>query len=363
MSKTEGRGDAPAGFYMQDVSAKASEQFSEALPRLLSLVNDKFAIDTRILGKHSLEDLNLFRNTHRHFGDMLRSVYEFGLQEQMLDEFAWYVSTLSSRGFGEEYFRKLIETWMIAIHSAIKPPESGELTRPLAYICRRIHGIYSASDVEPEPLSPEAQHFLSLLLDKKRRDAVEYALDVAARSDLAGQAYSNLVLPALSRVGLLWQKNRISVADEHAATEIGRYVLFRLLDNLPKEEALGVRVLVACVPGEEHDIGIQIASGYLGAKGWDIVHIGRSAPANEIIKIMYSQRPRVAVFSMSMIARLPAALDLFETIRDKFRQTRIIAGGRAAIVAREVLKRHVDGIVDDLDQLHDTVVAMVGEDA
>jgi methanogenic corrinoid protein MtbC1 len=355
-------GNAGGTDHPAPVSDGAAAAFSEALPKLLSLVNDKFAVDRRVLKKRQPEDLTFVYDAHRHFGDMLRAVYEFKLYDHMLDEFAWYVATLAARGFEESYFRRMIEAWMIAIHSSIKPPESRDLTLPLEQLCRNLHAVYSAPRAEAEPLSPEAQHLLGLLLDKRRRGAAEYALERGG-GDRIEQVYSGLVLPAMNQVGVLWQRNEISVADEHAATEIGRYVLFRVIDALPREKPLGMKALVACVPGEEHDVGAQVAGGVLDAKGWDIVYVGRSAPEAEIVKVLDSERPHLAVFTVTLVARLPAARDLLMTVRSRFEGTKIIVGGRAALIAGDVLAQHVDAVVEGFGDLHTTALNLVGRDA
>jgi methanogenic corrinoid protein MtbC1 len=333
------------------VSPGAAAAFTEALPRLLSMVNDKFAIESRVLGGHGPADLDLIGDAHRHFGDMLRAIYEFDLADHALGEFGWYVSSLSPRGFDEEYFRKMLEAWMIAIHAEIKPPESSELSRLLEYFCRNVHNLYSEPAVEAGDLGPEVEHFLGLLLEKRRRPAARYALEMAERLGSTGRVYTGLLLPAMSRIGLLWQTGKISVADEHAATEIGRYVIFRIIDSQPVKEPLGTRAVVACVPGEEHDIGAQIAGGYLEAAGWEVIFLGRSAPEEEILKVLASHRPRLAVLSVNMLARLPAAVRLFRKIRAGFGEVRVIAGGRAAGAARKVLEAEVDAVVLSLEGL------------
>ena len=345
------------------VSHGASGAFAEALPRLLSMVNDRFAIESRVLGGHGPADLDLIKDAHRHFGDMLLAVYEFDLGDHALGEFEWYVSSLSPRGFDEKYFRMMLEAWMIAIHAEIKPPESGELTRLLEHLCRNLHRLYSERAVEAGDLSPEVEHFLGLLLEKRRRPAARYALEMAERSGSAGRVYAGLVLPAMAQIGLLWQTNKISVADEHAATEIGRYVLFRLIDSQPVKEPLGTRAIVACVPGEQHDIGAQIAGGYLEAAGWEVIFVGRSAPEEEILKILASHRPRLAVLSVNMLARLPAAVQLFRKIRDGFSDVRVIAGGRAAAAARKLLESEVDAVVMSLEGLAGEAERLVGGNA
>ena len=333
------------------VSPAASAAFGEALPRLLSMVNDRFAIEARILGGHDPADLDLIKDAHGHFGDMLRAAYEFDLGDHALGEFGWYVSSLSPRGFDEKYFRMMLEAWMIAIHAEIKPPESGELVRLLEHLCRNLHHIYSEPAFEGGDLSPEVEHFLGLLLEKRRRPAARYALEMAESSGSIGLVYNGLVLPAMSQIGLLWQTGRISVADEHAATEIGRYVLFRLMDRQPVKEPRGTRAIVACVPGEQHDIGAQIAGGYLETAGWEVIFVGRSAPEQEILKILASHRPQLAVLSVNMLARLPAAVQLFRKIRAGFSDIRVIAGGRAAALARKVLEAEVDAVVLSLEGL------------
>jgi methanogenic corrinoid protein MtbC1 len=363
MPEPEGGGADSQKASPSAVSKIGRRAFSGAFPRLLAQVNDKFAVDARVLKEEQPENLEFIYDAHRHFGDMLSAVYEFGLYENMLDEFAWYVSTLSSRGFGETYFRRMVEAWIIAVHSTIKPPESSELSAPLEYLCRNLHDIYSAAAAEAPPLDPEAQHFLSLILNKDRRGAAEYVLSLLERGDAVERVYSSVVLPALGRLGALWQGNDISVADEHAATEISRYALFRLIDSIPRERPLGKQALVACVPGEEHDIGAQIASGYLEAKGWDVVYVGRSAPADAIIKTIEARRPQVAVFSINLIARLPAARDLFLAIRSRFPGVKIIAGGHAAIVARQSLTAYVHGIAGGPEDLHTLALRLVGQDA
>jgi methanogenic corrinoid protein MtbC1 len=214
-----------------------------------------------------------------------------------------------------------------------------------------------------EPLKPEAQRFLDMLLGRKRRAAAEYVLERAGRGGTVEEVHSTIVLPALNRVGALWQQNRISVADEHAATEIGRYTLFRLLDGMPREKPLGAKALVACVPGEEHDIGAQIASGMLEAGGWDVIYVGRSAPEEEILKVFDSERPGVAVFAIAMIARLPAARDLFDSLRSKFADIKIIAGGRAALAAQQVFGMHTDAVVKGTAELNEVALRLVGKHA
>jgi hypothetical protein len=71
----------------------------------------------------------------------------------------------------------------------------------------------------------------------------------------------------------------------------------------------------------------------------------------------------VAVFSISLLARLPAARDLFAAIRKRFPGIRIIAGGRAAVIARKPLAGSVDAVAGGLEELQETALRLAGGNA
>jgi hypothetical protein len=67
VSQMDGRELVPGAADLSPVSESAIRAFSEALPKLLSLVNDKFAVDERVLKKQQPEDLKFIYDAHHHF--------------------------------------------------------------------------------------------------------------------------------------------------------------------------------------------------------------------------------------------------------------------------------------------------------
>jgi methanogenic corrinoid protein MtbC1 len=122
---------------------------------------------------------------------------------------------------------------------------------------------------------------------------------------------------------------------------------------------MGLRALVGCVPGEQHDIGALMTSLYLEAKGWDVVYLGRSTPESDLLETVERERPAVCIFSITLIARLPAARDLFIRVRDKSPESRIIAGGHAAEIAEETLAPYLDAVVGGIREAHDVALKLV----
>jgi methanogenic corrinoid protein MtbC1 len=348
--------------HLPSVSAAAAEKFAEYLPKLLNLVNEKFAVEERLSAEPATGGrLELTGDAHMHFGRMLRAIFEFGLYQDMADEFGGYVSTLSTRGLGEPYFRRMVEGWIIAVHSAIEPPLARELTVPLEWLRRNLHDFYAYKPAAERVLSPEGQSFLNLILERRRRDAAEYVISLRDTGFAPARLFSEIIMPALAEVGLMWQRNEISVADEHAATEICRYVIYRVIDTMPREAPLPYKILVACVPGEEHELGARVLADYLETRGWAVTFLGRSTPEDDLIAA--SNGVDVAVLSVTMIANLPAARDLLARLRGEVPGTRTAVGGRAAAKAREVIKGYAGAVLSGIEEAHPVCLGLVGGNA
>jgi methanogenic corrinoid protein MtbC1 len=349
---------------LKPISASAVTEFAQAFPRLLVLVNEKLDLEARFARlRLSDEDLRLIRDAHTHLGGMVRAVYEFGLFGQMAEEFAWYVATLSSRGLPREYFRTSIESWIIAIHSAIRPPESAELARPLQWLRDNLTDLYAIRPELQGSPGPELEAFMTLILSRKRHEAGDYLLGLLDRGYSIGRIQSEIVTPAMAEVGHRWQRNEISVADEHAATEICRYSILRLIDGIEREQPLPYKALIGCVPGEEHDLGVRLISGYFEAKGWTVYFMGHSTPEDHILKTIESDQPNIGLFSITLLEHLPAARDLFGKIRSSQPDLRIVAGGRAAVLAEHVLTDICDAVVSDPENAHMVSIKLVGGNA
>jgi len=392
-------------------SARAAESFRRALPTMLALVGEKLALETGYAGpaaepgpasgselagkpragedpRHQTE---FAEGVQRHFGATLSAIYELGLFGSLADEAAWYVSTLAWHGLSPEAIRRMIEAWSIAIYSAIKPPEADQLVAPIKWIrvnldrlseraqetaatgsagtpeTRRTTGTAGTPEApratrtpKPGPAqAPELETLLGLVLGKRRREAAEFVLDLAHRGSSVGTVQAHLVAPALREIGLLWQRGKITAADEHAATEICRYVLFRLLDDLPREPRLPHTALVAAVTGEEHAFGAEILAGYLDLKGWNTVFLGRSAPAEDIAEAARSSQCQAVFLSVGLIANLPAAISLARVLKSLPTHPKVIIGGRAAQAAGEALARYCDAVVEGLEDAHTQALRML----
>ena len=346
------------------ISEEAIASFRHSLPRLVFLVNEKFVVDNKFCCEKPLEvHMSLLKHMHKNFGDTLLAVYQFHLYEALVQEFAWLVSILYYRGFEREYFDKMLDAWIMAIHGTIQPSISRELVQPLRILQRNLSEFLKRSEITSEPESQAQREFTNLLLEKRRRDATDYMMDLLEKGNQPGDVCSGVLMPALRRIGILWQKNKISAADEHAATEICRYIIFRLCDSIPREKPLPYKALVSCVPGEEHEMGAEIMASYLESKGWRVYFVGHSAPEQDNIDAITKHKPDVVFLSVTLISNLPETVEFLEKVREISSELKIVLGGKAAVVAKETIQKFIDAVIDDYQEVHSKALELLGKNA
>jgi methanogenic corrinoid protein MtbC1 len=342
------------------ISREAAAAFADPLPKLVRLVDERFQVEAKHGGREEwTRHLPLLRDSHERFGATLRTVYQFGLYTALAEDFAWLVAVLHSRGLGIPCFRTMLDAWMTAIHGTIAPRFARQLVAPLRTlrdgVTALVHEAEAAATQEPA----EPPEFLRALLKKDREAAQKHIDSLLGRGIDPLAICKDLLLPALGALGTMWQSNRISAADEHAATEICKEIMVRLCDAIPREKRLPYSVLVACAPGEEHEVGTHITASYLESRGWTAYFVGRSAPENDIAVAVTEHRPDVVLVGLTLIANLAAAVDLVGRLRDMAPGVKILAGGPGAVRARPVLDPLVDGVVEDVFRSHDAALGLV----
>jgi len=144
-------------------------------------------------------------------------------------------------------------------------------------------------------------------------DRDEYAAAAIVMGALdAGVAPEDVLLDVIARVqmkiGSEWAANRITVAQEHAATAINDRVIAGLSYH-PKSrlEATRGRVTVACVDGEWHALPARLLAEVLRLRGWQVDFLGAQVPTPHLIAHLHLQRHEAVALSCMIPTRLPTA--------------------------------------------------------
>lgn len=109
--------------------------------------------------------------------------------------------------------------------------------------------------------------------------------DTAALAEIVDQAlllgslersFAEVLAPALVEVGERWRAGALTIAQEHLASGAVRAALERLL-AVGRGSVRGTAVL-ACAPGERHEIGLLMLAVLLRGDGWRIFYLGADTP-------------------------------------------------------------------------------------
>lgn len=347
------------------VSPKALEAFDSSFPQLLALAQEKLAIELRYRKPMPLpEQEAVIKGSVLQFGEMLPSVYRYGIFKCLAGESEWFSSMLLARGLGPEVLAAIIEGWIISIHAYIKPPECDELNRPLAVILKNFPFTQPKATLVHEPvLNEDAGKLLPLLLAQDRGGAHEH-IKLLRKQGLAPiDIISKIILPVMKEIGRRWFAAEIGVAQEHAASEIARKLIISLGSEFAPMEPSGKTALVSCVPGEEHDLGVMALSIFMEAGGWKVFYPGRSMPIQELTYAVKKFSPDVVFLSLTMLSRLYAAISTAVEIKKIRPKTRVILGGNAARAAEEIAGKEIDGIADTFEQAHEMAGELISKNA
>lgn len=158
-----------------------------------------------------------------------------------------------------------------------------------------------------------------------------------------------VVLPAMEEIGDAWAMGQLSVAHEHFATDIVRRHLRGIARGYAGPQA--PKALVACPPGERHDLAALAFAVLLAHRGWAVRFLGADTPIPAIFVACQALNPRWTVLAASRASVFEAEMASITHLAQRFP---VALGGRGATrevgrrVGARLLPGQVSEAVDDI---------------
>jgi len=121
-----------------------------------------------------------------------------------------------------------------------------------------------------------------LLLAGERSEAGALVRKVITDGAPVGDVYVRLLTPVMHRIGDDWVDGRISVAEEHRATEIVSSLVARLGDHFRRRGPSRGTAVTLTPAGDHHVLASTMVADFLRAAGWDVHHLGANVPADDL---------------------------------------------------------------------------------
>ena len=149
-------------------------------------------------------------------------------------------------------------------------------------------------------------------LDRLDESAAQSQLDRLLSDFSVETVLREVVLTYLHELGSRWERGEASVAQEHFASQILRGRLLGLARGW--DRGSGPRALLACTPGEQHDLGLIAFGLGLRDRGWRITFLGPDTPLDSLSDAVAALAPDAVVLAGTTPERFESGRDALRRI-------------------------------------------------
>ena len=114
--------------------------------------------------------------------------------------------------------------------------------------------------------------------------------------------YDELILNVLNRIGDLWSKNKLSIADEHTISETIRNVMYRIHSEISKNNVkIPKKVICMTLTNDEHEIPLVMIQSILDEINIPSTNLGPNIPVPEIESKIQVVNPTHLIISSNYV--------------------------------------------------------------
>lgn len=128
-------------------------------------------------------------------------------------------------------------------------------------------------------------------------ESVQYVEKYYASGYTALEICEQVIAPTLEHIGALWAEKTISVFDEHRMTFLIRRHLEHLLTLTATPIEDNKTAILACIPGEQHELPLLMVQIILAQYGWNVAHLGINTPLTELRNAIQTLKPTLVCIS------------------------------------------------------------------
>jgi DNA-binding transcriptional MerR regulator len=152
----------------------------------------------------------------------------------------------------------------------------------------------------------DAAGILRQALEALDESAAQLVLDRLLTDFTVHTVLRDVLLPYLHELGERWECGTVSVAQEHFASHVVRGRLASLARGWGTGG--GPRALLACPPGELHDLALLAFGIVLNRAGWRVGYLGADTPMMDTIAVASETRPNLVVLAATTPERFAAVV-------------------------------------------------------
>ena len=152
-------------------------------------------------------------------------------------------------------------------------------------------------------------------------------------------AMEAILFPLLRYIGELWHQGKISISAENS---VSRVIRLQLINALGKDSSRDKeQALIACMPGDYHEIAPLTVTLLLQKYGWQATYLGPNVSFEVLQMALRRKHPDLMILSSTTEPDFQTGQSWIETMAHTFQpQCRVIAGGAGFRAFSELLAKN-----------------------
>ena len=341
------------------VSAEAAEAYWNNSPATVDRVNTIVGSLPNYSELTGGNPRHVVTNNHQNHTAFMYNVFHLNSWDLLVSVLPWVYRSYMGHGFSSGYFPEVVKAFMESVLDNLQPEHAEEINRVYQWMLDHHTTILRESASAPEPVLK-----LDLQEKKIKDEFLAYLLrgdfgncyDLVSRSvSDAGdirRIYMKVLQPSLYDVGNLWERDEVSVAQEHLCTSIVGRIMARLYDRILEAEKGKGKAVIAAFMNEYHEIGARMVSDFLEAGGWSVDYLGANVPVEDLMDYLKLSRPFLLGISLCMPFNLVETAATVRRIRemDGLEDMKIMVGGLSLLNNRQLWRSlGADGFAPDAE--------------
>ena len=262
--------------------------------------------------------------------DFLRTVLDTGALDPYIDYLRWFSELLAFRNTPTKSIVKTMvitgDFFVAEMRQEGRTVERAVSAATLAYQQQLLR----PPEVLPTPW-PQQAAMEDALLRGDRKAAMDIFTQLLLEGIPAVDINVRVVEAAMCRIGERWQRNEVTMAQEHLATATARTVVTDAFVTLQPKAPNGLKALFAAVQGNQHAVGLNMVADAFEQEGWQVQYLGADMPTLDLVQHIVQWRPDLVGLSVSFAHQVPQARQVVESLRAAFpvKCPQLVVGGAA----------------------------------
>lgn len=172
--------------------------------------------------------------------------------------------------------------------------------------------------------------FFDLLVSGCEEETANFIIGAYLQGTVLTDIFDNLLSPAMRRIGELWYRGELSVAQEHLASRAAHYAVHKLRTSLPLPEMKSKTAFCAAMEGDLHELPSYLAQVAIENEGWEVMNFGANTPLFSLNEEILQYVPNAVCLSATYLGELERLSRDYKEFRETAVKLKIpiILGGK-----------------------------------